>query len=93
VECTVSIGFFSDSFSSCMGIVLSTSSGSLMALLLFFFLYTGVSSFLIIGSSKSFIEVSYFLSKGLLIPLPLPFCTGASCFYSTGFSMPLPFFF
>jgi hypothetical protein len=74
---------FSDSSSSYMGSVLSSSSGSLMDLLLFFFLCTGVSSLLITGSSKSFTEVSSFLSKGILIPLPLPFYTRASCFSSS----------
>jgi hypothetical protein len=84
VACTVSIRFFSDSSFSCMGSVLSTSSGFLMALLLFFFLYITVSSFLSIGFSMPFSEVSSFLSKVILVPLPLPFFKGVSYFPSVG---------
>jgi len=63
VACTVSIGFFSVSYSTCIGIALSTSSAFLVDFLLSFFFCTGVSSF---------------LSTGFPMTLPFFFCTGIS---------------
>jgi hypothetical protein len=63
VTCTVSIGFFLVSSSTCIGISFSNSSGFLVVLLLPFFFYTGVSSF---------------LSTGFPIPVPFLFCTRIS---------------
>jgi hypothetical protein len=60
VTCTISIGFFMVSYSYCIGIALSVSSGFLIPLPLSFFICTGVSSFLSIGFS---------------MPLPFFFCT------------------
>jgi hypothetical protein len=76
--CAVSAGFFSSFSSICTRVSLHVSSVFSKPFPLCFFSCKAVFSLFFIGFLQSFTRISSSLSKGLLVPLPLIFCTGVS---------------